>query len=320
MPSQSIAEFVPQFLKLGRETAYVHRRGYRTRRWTYAQVAELAYRFARELQGRGITNGDRVLLWGESGPEWVGVFLGCALLGVVVVPMDHIASAEFAERVAAEVDPKLVVLSRGVAVRPGMSAIPRLVLEDLEETMAGRSSEAIAPARLEAGHPLEIVFTSGTTAEPKGVVLSHGNVISNLAPIASEIEKYQKYERVFHPLRFLNALPLSHVFGQLLGIFIPHLLGATVFFPDTLNPGDIIRTIKRERISVLIAVPRVLQSIKEKVERDLEAQRKLEAFRQRWAAADGKHFFVRWWRLRKIHNLFGWKFWAFISGGAALDE
>jgi long-chain acyl-CoA synthetase len=117
----------------------------------------------------------------------------------------------------------------------------------------------------------------------------------------------------------MNALPLSHVFGQFLGIFIPHLLGATVFFPDSLNPGEVIRTIKRERISVLIAVPRVLQSLKEKVERDLEGEGKLESFRRRWTAADGKHFFVRWWRMRKIHSVFGWKFWAFISGGAALD-
>src|SRR5581483_1338293 len=137
---------------------------------------------------------------------------------------------------------------------------------------------------LQPSDTLEIVFTSGTTAEPKGVVLSHGNVLSNLEPIAREIEKYRKYERIVHPLRFLNALPLSHVFGQFLGIFIPHLFGATVFFPDTLNPGEVIRTIKKERISVLIAVPRVLQSLKDKVERDLESQGKLEQFHEQWKA------------------------------------
>ena len=319
MASQSVADFAAAFLKLGRETAYVDRRGYRTRRWSYAEVAQLAYRFARELEDRRIYAGTRILLWGESGPEWVAVFLGCALRGVVVVPMDHIAAPEFADRVCAEIEPQLAVLSRDVAFAAGVGAVPRLVLEDLGEWLAERSADALAPAQLELAHPLEIVFTSGTTAEPKGVVLSHGNVLSNLQPIAHEIEKYRKYERVFHPLRFLNALPLSHVFGQFLGIFIPHLLGATVFFPDTLNPGELIRTIKRERISVLIAVPRVLQSLKEKIERDLESQGKLATFRERWAAVDGKHFAARWWRMRGIHGMFGWKFWAFISGGAALD-
>ena len=319
MPSQSIAEFVPAFLSLGRETAYVDRRGYRTRRWSYGEVAALAYRFAHELEARAVGRGARVLLWGESGPEWVAVFLGCALRGVVVVPMDHIAGPEFADRVMAEVEPPLVVVSRDVRPGPGVAARPRLLLEDLTETLAGRSGENYPAAEVGSGDPLEIVFTSGTTAEPKGVVLSHGNVLSNLAPIANEIEKYRKYERIFHPLRFMNALPLSHVFGQFLGIFIPHLLGATVFFPDSLNPGELIKTIRRERISVLIAVPRVLQSLKEKVERDFEGAGKLESFRRKWMAADGKHFFVRWWRMRRVHNLFGWKFWAFISGGAALD-
>lgn len=319
MPSQSIAEFVPAFLKLGRETAYVHRRGYRVKKWSYADVGRLAYRFARELDARQIAMGARVLLWGESGPEWVAAFLGCALRGVVVVPMDQIASREFADRVAAEVDPRLAVISRDIAPGPGMAAMPRLILEDLLESLAAHSDLPLGPLSDDPSQTLEIVFTSGTTAEPKGVVLSHGNVLSNLSPIAREIEKYRKYERVFHPLRFLNALPLSHVFGQFLGIFIPHLLGATVFFPDTLNPGEVLRTIQRERISVLIAVPRVLQSLKEKIERDLENAGELEAFRQRWAASDGKHFLVRWWRMRKIHGLFGWKFWAFISGGAALD-
>ncbi|ABF41970.1 AMP-dependent synthetase and ligase [Candidatus Koribacter versatilis Ellin345] len=319
MPSESIADFVPAFLKLGRETAFVHRRGYRTVRWTYAEVAALAYRFARELDARQIARGQRVLLWGESGPEWVAVFLGCALRGVVVVPMDQIAAPEFAERVAAEVELPLAVVSRDIRPGPVVAVLPRLVLDDLSDTLAGRSGDAYAPTESAAGDPLEIVFTSGTTAEPKGVVLSHGNVVSNLAPIAREIEKYRKYERWFHPLRFMNALPLSHVFGQFLGIFIPHLLGATVFFPDSLNPGELIKTIKRERISVLIAVPRVLQSLKEKIERDFEAIGELEKFRREWAAADGKHFGVRWWRMRRVHNLFGWKFWAFISGGAALD-
>jgi long-chain acyl-CoA synthetase len=319
MATPSIAEFVPAFLKLGRDVAYVQRRGYRTRRWSYGDVARLAYKFARELEARQIAKGTRILLWGESGPEWVAVFLGCALRGVVTVPMDHIAAPEFADRVAAEVDPKLAVLSRDIKPGRDVAGIPRLTLEELEDRLAVHRGDAFAPVTILSADPLEIVFTSGTTAEPKGVVLSHGNVLSNLEPIAREIDKYRKYEKIVHPLRFLNALPLSHIFGQFLGIFIPHLLGATVFFPDTLNPGEVIRTIQRERISVLIAVPRVLHSLKEKIERDLESRGELEKFRQRWATANGRHFLVRWWRMRRIHRLFGWKFWAFISGGAALD-
>ena len=219
MARRSIAEFVPAFLALGDEVAYVRRSGYRTQRWTYRQVAELAYRFARELEARNVAAGSRVLLWGESGPEWVAAFLGCALRGVVVVPVDHIASAEFAERVAAEVDPALAVLSRDVVRGGRIGKLPRLLFDDLAVELEEHSPDPVQPQNTELSDILEIVFTSGTTAEPKGVVLSHGNVLSNLEPIAREIEKYRKYERIFHPLRFLNALPLSHVFGQFLGIF-----------------------------------------------------------------------------------------------------
>ena len=61
---------------------------------------------------------------------------------------------------------------------------------------------------------IQIIFTSGATAEPKGVVIRHRNVLANIVPVEREVMKYRKYARPFHPLRFLNLLPLSHMFGQ----------------------------------------------------------------------------------------------------------
>src|SRR5204862_2132205 len=176
------------------------------------------------------------------------------------------------------------------------------------------------PAATEALDTLEIVFTSGATAEPKGVVITHVNVLANIEPLETEIQKYLKYERLVHPIRFLNLLPLSHVFGQFLGIFLAQLMGATVIFHDTLNPSEVIGAIRRQRVSVLVAVPRLLQSLKEKIERTLEEQGKLEDLRRRFETAKGKHFLTRWWIFRSVHRQLGWKFWAFISGGAALDS
>ena len=178
----------------------------------------------------------------------------------------------------------------------------------------GRSNVAIG-----RDDTLQIVFTSGTTAEPKGVVITHGNVLANIAPLEQEMQRYLKYERWVHPVRFLNLLPLSHVFGQFLGMFLPPLLGGTVIFQEELKPSEIVSTIRRERVSVLVSVPRVLQSLKQKIERDLEDAGKLEDFRRRIQTSEGKHFLHRWWIFRAIHRQFGWKFWAFISGGAALD-
>src|SRR5262249_48053139 len=308
----SLAELVRLYEKFADEPAFVYHRGYRTPRWTYRQTAELAYRFAWELARRNIVKGDRVMLWGANSPEWVAAFVGCLLRGVVVVPMDKIASPDFMQRVANDVQAKLVVCSASLAEHAGRW--PHLELENLADAVAGHSAEPYASTGITRDDTAEIVFTSGTTAEPRGVVLTHRNLLASLDPIEREIPKYRKYERIFHPVRFLNLLPLSHVFGQYMALFIPPIIGGTVIFQDSLNPREVIMAIKRERVSVLVAVPRVMESLKGRIERDFPDQ-----IGTRFAAAENEKFLWRWWRFRKIHRLFGWKFWALISGGAALD-
>jgi long-chain acyl-CoA synthetase len=316
MERRSLVENLESFLQRRDDCAYIQSRGYRTVRWSYRQVAETAFQFARELESRGIAKGDRVVLWGPNSAEWVAIFFGCALRGVVIVPMDEAATADFALRVSQQVSSKLLVCSRGHL----LSSMAALVIEDLPEALQQHSPAPYPPVELAPGDTLEIVFTSGTTAEPKGVVITHGNVLANIAPLEIEIQKYLKYERLVHPVRFLNLLPLSHVFGQFLGIFLPQLVGGAVVFHESLNPAEVMATIRRERVSVLVAVPRMLQSLKEKIERDLADQSRLEEFRRQFRSSAGKHFLHRWWIFRRIHRQFGWKFWAFVSGGAALDR
>jgi long-chain acyl-CoA synthetase len=236
--------------------------------------------------------------------------------------MDQIATADFIARVARQADAKLVVVSREHS-RIELKA-DALILEELPDTLANfadRAEQSVeSPGKIGRETIAEIVFTSGTTSEPRGVVITHGNILANLEPIEQEIEKYRKKERWVHPIRFLNLLPLSHVFGQFLGLFIPQLMSGTVIFQESLNPTEVMRTIKERRVSVLVAVPRVLESLQAKIERDLEAVGKLEALRSEMSAAEGQKFLRRMWRFRRIHRKFGWKFWAFISGGAALPE
>src|SRR5271169_4186884 len=112
MERRSLVEYLDTFLRRGRECAYIQRRGYRTERWSYRQVAETAFRFARELEQRAIGKGDRVLLWGPNSAEWVAAFFGCALRGAIVVPIDQAGAADFAQRVYQQVDARLLVCSR----------------------------------------------------------------------------------------------------------------------------------------------------------------------------------------------------------------
>jgi len=286
---------------------------------------EMTHGFCRELEARGVGKGERVMLWGENCAEWVAAFFGCALSGVIVVPMDGGASADFAVRVSKQVEAKLWICSRRHAAVSGAAIGSLMILDEIKIPTSRRGSETWGTlgqsgAAVGCDDILQIVFTSGTTAEPKGVVITHGNVLANMAPLEREMQGYLKYERWVHPVRFLNLLPLSHVFGQFLGMFLPPLLGGVVVFHEELKPSEIVSTIRREHVSVLVSVPRVLQSLKQKIERDLEDGGNLEDFRRRFRTSEGQHFLQRWWIFRRIHRQFGWKFWAFISGGAALDE
>ena len=332
MPRASLISLFGEFARYARDVAVVQRRGYRRESWSYAELAGMAFACAEELKERGVRTGDRVLLWGPNGAEWMAAFWGCLLRGAVAVPMDDGATVEFAARVARETSARLVVAARE---KPCLdAAIPVLKLEDLADKarrprvvvtqhIHGESPrpiyESLADEPLTRNHIAQILFTSGTTAEPRGVVLTHGNFLANLEPLERGIDPYRKYEKWFHPLRFVSLVPLSHVFGQFMALFVPPLLGATVVFEPSANPAEIVRTIKRERATALIAVPRMLDGLRAGLLRDLEAQGKSERFRQAFAAADGQKFLGRAWRFRRMHRRFGWKFWAFISGGAALS-
>jgi long-chain acyl-CoA synthetase len=317
---ESVAEFfLTNYQAHQQERACRQRRGYRTESFSYGEILKMASGFAARLDAQGFARSDRVIIWGENCAEWMAVFFGCVLSGVVVVPLDDGSTVDFAKRVFEQVQAKLLVASSRHLQECSTAGV-LIAGVNLEELAKAPSKETRTPAQtLNRDDVLQIVFTSGTTAEPKGVVITHGNVLANLAPLEREIRGYLKYERWVHPLRFLNLLPLSHVFGQFLGLFLPPLLGATVVFPEDLKPAEVVNTIRREQVSVLVSVPRVLQSLKQSIEREREVVGDLDVFRRQFRSAENQHFLRRWWAFRKIRRRFGWKFWAFISGGAALD-
>jgi long-chain acyl-CoA synthetase len=316
-----LATLLDDFRRFDREVAVVRYQGNRRRVTTYGELARLAGRFAALLEQRGIGPGDRVLLWAENSAEWIAVFHGCLLRGVLAVPLDANGTAEFVARVAADVAPSLAVgdaillLQLGPQSQNRDSESPHLHISTLafEDWLAELPDEEAGPiAGLRSDTPLQILFTSGTTGDPKGIVLTHGNVLASVGPIEDGARRYMRYEWLIHPLRILHTLPLSHVFGQTMGLWVPPIFKAELHFQSRPAAPRLIELIHHERISVLAAVPRVLALIKAHLElRDPHLAARVEQSKQVGTLR-------KWWRFRDVHRAFGPKFWAFVSGGGAL--
>jgi long-chain acyl-CoA synthetase len=307
-------------------TFLVHDNGFRSRSFTYDQVGRAARHFAARLHGLGLRKGDKVVFWSENRPEWIVAFWGCLLRGVVVVPIDYRSSRELLDRVSRIVRARLVLVGQDVsqpasggAAAAGTSPYrldaPIWQLEDLE-WLSERPDSDLPPVPLAADDVAEIIFTSGATADPKGVVITHGNILANIVPVEREVLKYRKWSRPFAPIRFLNLLPLSHMFGQALATFIPPMIPGVVVFMRGYNPVEITRQVKSRRISVLVSVPKILDVLRDHVLR-LSPFPELDRIRDR--PPPRRHFLRRWWHYRAIHRIFGWKFWAFVVGAAPLD-
>ena len=113
------------------------------------------------------------------------------------------------------------------------------------------------------------------------------------------------------PLRFLNLLPLSHMFGQAMATFVPPMLSGEVMFMRSLRPRDIVQQIKARRISVLVSVPKILDVLRDHVGREFPHAAVPDPGPMHWSK--------RWWKYRQVHRAFGWKFWAAVVGAAPLD-
>jgi long-chain acyl-CoA synthetase len=301
----------------------VHDDGYRVRQTSYRQVGDAARAFAARLTDAGIAAGDKVVIWSENRIEWVIALWGCLLARAVLVPVDFRASADLLSRVTHIVQSKIVLAGDEVQVPADVAGAVWKLAEigaDATQNPGTRNprTRTSEPQNLRTPEPLspstlaEIIFTSGATADPKGVTITHRNVLANIIPIEREMQKYLRYARPFHPIRFLNLLPLSHMFGQSMATFVPPMLSGTVVFSHGYSPVEILRQIKSRRISVLVCVPKVLDVLRDHVERvapDTKGPDDLAGKRWAW----------RWWRYRHVHRLFGWKFWCLVCGAAPLD-
>lgn len=305
----ALSEILESFRTGGKRPAVVYRSGVRRFSYSYAQLYDYACRMASYLESEGIVPGDRVLLWGPNSHSWAFAFWGMVARGAVVVPVDFMSGADRAKSIAEHAGVSFVVQSR--AKQEKLVGLPSIMLEDVESLLSninacdsifGSSPEEIC----------EIVYTSGTTGDPKGVVLTHANLTANLRQVLA------LFPLLNENYTFLSLLPLSHMFEQMAGFLAPLSLGGSVVYLRTLKPSAIMDAFAEEDIYAMVAVPRLLQLLRGSVEQKFGSIGAAGLLRTLLSIAPALPIHVRRLLFFPVHRRFGRNFRLVVSGGAPL--
>jgi long-chain acyl-CoA synthetase len=312
MALETLVDLFQASTKLADKESIRDRHDYQASLARYGQIAHRVAWFASFLQEKGLKKGDHVLLWGENCSQWVVAFWACVVRGIIVVPIDQRFSASYVQRIQEEVQASLVIYGSAVAEE----IVSLNVKESLSFSFIDhfKGPKELVYEQIDQEDIVEIVYTSGTTGTPKGVVHRHTNICANLRPLEKEFAKYKTILWPIQPIRILNTLPLSHMFGQALGLFVPILLGGCVVFVNSHHPGKILETLRDERVTALVSVPRLL----------LQFQNYIDQYFPQPPSAPKRfgilNALVNIVFYRKLHTALGWKFWVVVAGGAQVKQ
>ena len=290
--------------------ALIIKPGFRTRIWTYADIGNLVPRVAGVLRAAGVEPGDRVLVWAVNRPEWGISFLGLLWAGAVVVPADVRTTDELAMKLAAQTRAKLVLASLPTLKAASRLELPALAIESLVD-MAGGVDPLPRPA-IDPDALAEIVYTSGTTGDPKGVMLTHRNIAINATTLAGVVPLGPE-------TRLLSILPLSHMYGLNPGFLAPLTAGASVVYPTSLQPPVLARTFRERKVTMLLAVPQVVKLLNNAIERRVDADGRRATFERLHAIAQHVPMWARRLLFRPVLSRLGGALEYLAVGGAAMN-
>ena len=291
-------------------TALEMKMGFRVERWTYDDLGIYAGRVAAYLRSLGVEKGDRVVICAPNQPRWVGALFGCFEAGAAVVPLDVQSSHDFASRVMAATGPRIVFGSRSTAPMFEGHESEFVPLEELDRILPGPGPMGMSPACPD--DTAEIVFTSGTTGDPKGVVLTHRNIVSNALAARHVVPSGPKS-------RLLSLLPLSHMFEQGAGLFILLMAGGRIVYPPGRQSGVIARALREGEITAMVAVPQILTLLMSGIEREVKHLGMERRWERAHAIARRLPMPVRRVLFRRAHERLGGRLDFIACGGSYLD-
>src|SRR5436305_12281975 len=273
---------------------------------TYRAMLERAQGFAGYLQHLRIEKSDCLLIWSPSRSDWMVAYMGALLVGAVIVPLDVNSKEDFLLRIAETTNAKLLITTQKQFAGLKQTSLPLMDLDALPQA----TMDAAKLPEIHENDLAEVVFTSGTTGQPKGVILSHRNIASNATTAVNFINMTAED-------RALSILPLSHMFELTVEVALIYC-GASIVYARSLVPDTLLRLLSSQQITCSVLVPQALQLFLNGIEREVRRQKKEKQFEQLLRIAARLPFGWRRLLFRSVHQRFGGHFRFFVSGGAYL--
>jgi len=305
----NLSELIKSSVKRYKKKIFIIERGlYRRKTYTYQKIYDQAISLCGYFAEQKIKKKDKVIIYLPNSPDYASVLWACALSGVIAVPIDFNSNKEFVEKIYRNVGGKLIICSLFNQTDFGN----KIYVEQLEEKYGEYVNYKIKE-KIKEEDIFEIVYTSGTTSEPKGAIITHNNLAANVTSCDSIVPiKIPDFT-------FLSILPLSHLLEQNVGFLLLMKHGSKIVYISSRKSSSIMGTMVEEKINGLISVPLFLSSIKEKIEKVADEKGKLESLDNAIKRFGDYPGFVKSIVFGKIKKKFP-NLELFLVGGAALDD
>jgi len=302
----NFSDYIEQLSNYSQNRALTSKSFLKNNKLSYQQLQTKSYQTARFLLDQGIIAGDRVMVMAENSPSWLELFLGTQLIGAILVPIDMNSSLEICANYIKLTTPKLLFKSKYL-LSELKDQLKIYNIQDLE-SMIDNCPETKISTRLTVNSPSLIVFTSGTTADPKGVELTQGNILANISGI-------QEMINIDSDWRLLSVLPLSHMY-ELTGSLSILSRGASIYYLPRVTPLAISRALVEYQINTLLAIPQLISILLERIEQEVNRQKKQKLFSYSLKVAKLLPFSARRVLFRSVHKKLGGHLSLVVTGGA----
>ena len=270
--------------------------------FTFSEVFALLTGFSAHLRSLGLKEGEHVAIVGENSPQWAISYFAVIWAGAIAVPLDARARTEHIKQVLALSDSRFLIASAGFTeALSNTEKVEHIIPMDEAFRVRTHTEKTVPAEKSEPEDIADIVFTSGTTGNPKGVMLSHASIMSNLETL------YSAFPITVEDTAF-SILPIHHVYERIGGILLSFYCGQTVFFSRSIRPREMLSDLKAARPTVWLNTPLILERLLQRIE-----QNKAKNFLTR---ALPSKFFGRMAKKRLGLD----RLRIIVSGGAALSE